>query len=490
MEEIGAEHIRRKARSDRRADHLAMQEIGARLLRDGIITEKELDEALERQRKEGGRLGQNLVALGFIKQEDLRDFFKRHPAVPVSVEDTGLTFSFIADLVMKHILFMGEFKLADVAHAVKLPISVVDAVMETLKRDRFVEVKGGTGYATVTYTFKITDPGRNRSNELMDICRYAGPAPVTLEEYRHMVESQTIKSIVVSEESVQEAFSHLIISDPLLKRLGPAISSGKAMFIYGPAGNGKTAIAETIGRVLPETVYIPHAILVGGQIIAMFDPVNHVPVLTDSDMGKVDQRWVEIQRPVIMTGGELSLRMLDLDFNPISKYYEASLQMKANNGIFIADDFGRQQIEPQSLLNRWIVPLDRHIDFMTLHTGMKFVIPFDMLVIFSTNLEPRTLVDEAFLRRIRYKIKIDHPSVEEYTAIFKKVCADNGIPFNKEPFDYLMDNYYKRLGVNLNACHPRDIIDHIIDSAHYYLHPPQLTKEGIDAAWLNYFVDM
>lgn len=467
-----------------------MTELGKRLLKERLVTETQLEEALERQLREGGRLGQNLVALGYITDEELQNFFRRRPASPTNVDGTGLTLAFIADLIMKHILFMGEFMLGEVAERVKLPFSVVDTALENLKRDRLVEVKGGTGYATVTYTFKITDQGKNRALELLDICRYAGPAPVTLDVYRKIVEHQTVKNIVINEESMRDAFSHLILSETLLKRLGPAISSGKAMFVYGPPGNGKTAIAETIGRFLPETVYIPYAITVGGQIISMFDPVNHVIAEPDKESEKVDQRWVKIRRPVIMTGGELSTRMLDLDFNPIAKFYEASLQMKANNGIFIADDFGRQQVDPQILLNRWIVPLDRNIDFMTLHTGMKFEIPFDMLVIFSTNIEPRDLVDEAFLRRIRYKIKIDHPSEKEYEAIFKKVCAANHIPFNREVFDYLMKHYYQRLGINLNACHPRDIMDHIIDSAHYYMHAPLLTTEGIDLAWQNYFVDM
>jgi predicted ATPase with chaperone activity len=271
--------------------------------------------------------------------------------------------------------------------------------------------------------------------------------------------------------------------------LGPAISSGKAIFIYGPPGNGKTTIAETIGKILPETVFIPSAIIVGGQIIAVFDPVNHFTP-DEAPSEDLDQRWVLIRRPVIMTGGELTLRMLDLDFNPISKFYEAPLQMKSNNGLFILDDFGRQQMDPHSLLNRWIVPLERRTDFMTLHTGMKFDIPFDQLVIFATNIEPKKLVDEAFLRRIRYKIKIDHPLEREYKAIFIKVCESNGIEFKVEVYDYLLKNYYKRLDVKLNACHPRDIIDHIIDDAHYYNHSPQLSREGIDIAWKNYFVDM
>ena len=467
-----------------------MREIGKKLLQEGIITEEQLDEALSRQHGEGGRFGDNLVALGFITESDLGKYFRKYPASPISLESTGLSLSFIEDLVMKHILFMGEFKIADVADRVKLPISVVAKALDILKRERLVEVKGGAGYAAVTYTFKITEPGKIRSSELLDLCRYAGPAPVTLDAYRTMVEHQTVKNIAVNEASIQQAFSHLILSETLLKRLGPAISSGKALFVYGPPGNGKTAIAETIGRVLPETVYIPYAITVGEQIITIFDPVNHHPAEPDKDADKVDQRWVKIRRPVIMTGGELSLRMLDLDFNPLSKFYEASLQMKANNGIFIADDFGRQQVDPQLLLNRWIVPLDRNVDFMTLHTGMKFVIPFDMLVIFSTNIEPRELVDEAFLRRIRYKIKIDHPSKEEYEAIFRRVCETNHIQFDRDVFAYLMNHYYKRLGINLNACHPRDIVDHLIDSAHYYRHPPQLTREGIDVAWQNYFVDM
>jgi hypothetical protein len=467
-----------------------MQELGKRLIKAGLVTELDLEKALERQKSEGGRLGQNLVALGAIGDDDLEKFFRRHPASPKTVRDTGLSLSFVADLIMKHIIFMGEFKLGDVAERVKLPITVVDSVMDVLKRDRMVEVKGGTGYATVTYTFKISEQGKIRSSELLDICHYAGPAPVTLDAYRTMVEHQTVKSTIISDEEIKAAFSHLILSDGLLKRFGPAICSGKAMFVYGPPGNGKTAIAETIGRVLPDEVYIPYAITVGGQIISMYDPVNHVPVEADQDADDVDQRWVKIRRPVIMTGGELSMRMLDLDFNPIAKYYEASLQMKANNGIFIADDFGRQQVNPQILLNRWIVPLDRNVDYMTLHTGMKFAIPFDMLVIFSTNIEPRELVDEAFLRRIRYKIKIDHPSGKEYEAIFRRVCETNQIPFDKDVFEYLMEHYYRRLGISLNACHPRDIVDHIIDNAHFYMHAPELTREGVDTAWQNYFVDM
>lgn len=464
-----------------------MEQLGTRLLKEGLINRKQLDTACERQRQCGGRIGQNLVTLGYLAETDLERFFRLIPQIPQTIEETGLEPQQLADLVLKHLLFMGEFKLADVAERVKLSLTVTERVFELLRRDKFVEVLGGAGYAAVTYTYKISDSGKGRGMELLNVCRYVGPAPVTLNSYRAMVEVQTIRSAIISSESVHQAFSQLIISEETLKLLGPAISSGRAIFLYGPPGNGKTTIAETIGNILPDNIYVPYAITVGGEIIDVFDPVNHQ--LVEGNVTS-DPRWVLIRRPVIITGGELVLRMLDLNFNPMAKFYEASLQMKANNGVFIVDDFGRQQIDPQHLLNRWIVPLDRRIDYMTLHTGMKFEIPFDMLVIFSTNLEPRHLVDEAFLRRIQYKIKIDHPSLDEFREIFRKVCQSNGVEFVAEVFAYLISHYYRRLAINFNACHPRDLVEHLLVNAHYYRQAPAMTKESIDEAWQIYFVDM
>jgi predicted ATPase with chaperone activity len=464
--------------------------LGEQLVEKKLLTEKELHMAVERQRLQGGRIGDNLVALGLISEEELSTFFKRTPQPPKTVEDTGLEISFIADLIMKHVLFMGEFTLAEVADKVKLPVSVVDKAVDVLRKEHLLEAKGAAQFTKAAYKFAITDQGKNRATDLLEVCRYVGPTPVPFDEYRAMVAVQTVKSIIVSEESVTESFSHLIVGEGLLKRLGPAVSSGKAIFLYGPPGNGKTSIAETIGKVLPGNIYMPHAVLVGGEIITVYDPVNNVAVEPELSADAVDQRWVQVQRPVVMAGGELTLKTLDLDFNPVTKFYEAPLQMKANNGLFIVDDFGRQQMDPQNLLNRWIVPLERRIDLLTLHTGMKFEIPFDQLVVFSTNIEPKNLVDEAFLRRIRYKIKIDHPMQDEYERIFVKMCESNGITFKKDMFEYLMDNYYRRLDVRLNACHPRDIIDQIIDNAIYHRHAPELTKETISAAWENYFVEL
>jgi len=465
------------------------QPIGQHLIEEDVVNEEQLKKALNRQRLHGGRLGHNLVALGYLSHEKLNTFFEKHPTSPKSVEETGLDISFISDLVMKHILHMGEFKLADLERSIKLPAVILDQAIEMLRHEKLIEVKGAAQYTKASFKFSINEHGKMRANELLEVCQYSGPAPVPLEEYCKMIELQTITNIMVDEKRVHEAFADLIISEQLLRRLGPAISSGHPMFIYGPPGNGKTTIAETIGKVLPDIIFVPHAIIVGGQIISIYDPVTHRPTENPVKYDDVDQRWVQVHRPVIIAGGELTLRTLDLDFNTIAKYYEAPLQMKANNGLFIVDDFGRQQIDPQQLLNRWIVNLDRKIDFMSLHTGMKFEIPFDQLVIFATNIEPKTLVDEAFLRRIRYKIKIGHPSEEEYEQIFRRVCESNDIAFRQEIFDYLLKHFYKRLDIHLNACHPRDIINHIIDDSRYYNHSPELTREAISDAWENYFVE-
>jgi energy-coupling factor transporter ATP-binding protein EcfA2 len=463
--------------------------LGQRLVKEKLVTEEQVHKAIERQKLHGGRIGDNIIALGYTTLEELNAFLKKKPDPPKTIADTGLDLSFVADLTMKHILFTGEFTIKDLSESIKLPLDILDPILETLRRDQLVEVKGTSGYAKYTYKYIITDQGKQRATELFDICRYAGPAPVRLDEYKKMVECQTIENIVLNEEVMNKAFSHIVISDDILKRLGPAISSGKALFIYGPPGNGKTTIAEAIGQILPDTIYIPYSIIVTGQIINIYDPVNHISVEHEAD-NHSDKRWLLVKRPVVMVGGELTIRMLDLDFNPISKFYEAPLQMKSNNGLFVVDDFGRQLVAPHILLNRWMVPLERRIDFMALHTGMKFDIPFDQLVVFSTNIEPKELVDEAFLRRIRYKIKIDHPTEDEYLNIFKKLCESNEIEFDKEVYDYLLNNYYKRLNVKLNACHPRDILDHIIDDAHYFNRSPQLTKDRIDTAWQSYFVDM
>ena len=463
--------------------------LGDRLKQQGV-TEEQLQQALERQRLHGGRLGANLEALGFISEEALKDAMRRDPPQPRSLEECGLSLPFIVDLIMKHLQGMGSFNSQEIAARVKLPLSIVERAMEEVRHAHFVDVKGAEGLTSMSYRYQLTDRGKQRCTELLGLSRYVGPAPVTLEAYRHMVEAQTIKNVLVGEADVREAFSQLIVSEQMLHRLGPAVSSGRSMFLYGPPGNGKTTIAETISKVLPEYVYIPYALLVGDEIITLFDPVNHREAPAGARPDDTDPRWAYIKRPIVMAGGELSLKMLDLEYDPVARFYQAPLQLKANNGLFIIDDFGRQQVEPQQLLNRWIVPLERRTDFLALQSGMKFEIPFDQLIIFSTNIDPKKLVDEAFLRRIRYKILIDHPSATEFEEIFQRVAASNSIEFSKEAFDFLVENFYKGLNVKFNACHPRDLIDQIIDAAHYHGHAPRMDRESLSEAWNNYFVDI
>lgn len=464
-----------------------MAELGSRLIELGVINAQQLEAALSRQRTHGGRLGVNLKAMGFIREEDLAKVFQRTPLPPKNIKETGLEYAMIEGLVLKQVLTLGEFKIADVSARVKLPPSMVEYVLENLRKEHLVEVKGASGYTSMAYEYRITEAGRDSASRLLELCRYVGPAPIPLEMYTEMIELQTVKGIVITEEEVKKAFSHLVISDRKVQQLGPAITSGQAMFIYGPPGNGKSSIAEAISSVLTDPIYIPYAVSVGEQIINIYDPISHI--LVEEDPGDIkDQRWLKVRRPVVMTGGELTMRMLDLDYNPVSKYYEASLQMKANNGLLIIDDFGRQQAEPRQILNRWIVPLDRRIDFMTLHTGMKFTIPFDMLMIFATNIEPKTLVDDAFLRRIRYKIKIDHPSADEFCGIFKAVCHANSVAFNQSAFNYLIDQFYNKRSISFSASHPRDIVDHVINYSRYYNRPPAMTEETVQYACENYFV--
>jgi len=463
------------------------------MLKEEIVNKEQLREAAHRQRLHGGRLDQNLVALGYITDDQLGSFFTRTPPAPEEVVDTGLDLDFIADLILKHAVGMGEFRLNDMSRRIGLSTNILDEAIELLRREKLVEVRSASQFVKSSFNFIITGPGKTRAGELMEICRYAGPAPVVLEDYRDMVENQSIRNIKLNDDIVHAAFSDLVISEHMLGRLGPAISSGAPIFIYGPPGNGKTTIAETIGQILPETIYVPHALYVGGQIITIFDPVNHTVVSGlpgDETLAEtVDQRWVRIQRPIVMTGGELTLRMLDLEFNSIAKFYEAPLQMKANNGLFILDDFGRQKMDPQSLLNRWIINLDRQIDFMSMHTGMKFEIPFDQIVIFATNLEPKTLVDEAFLRRIRYKIKIEQPTEDEFKEIFQRVCRMNNVNFNEDVFRHLIEHWYQRHNFDFSACHPRDLVDHINDLASFFDEKPEMTRSTIDHACENYFVE-
>jgi predicted ATPase with chaperone activity len=420
------------------------------------------------------------------------------PHMPKSIEGTGLTLGFLADLAIKIMYFEGYISGYEIAEAMKLPYSgVVDEVLEFLKREQFCEVKGAGGLGESAYQYVISLKGSEKAREVLDRGQYVGPAPVPLEDYTHAFHKQPLQNVAIHKRVVLQALSHVVLNERVYRQLGPAVNSGRSVFLYGPPGNGKTTVAESIGMMIfRDNIYVPYAVEVGGQIIKVFDSINHRPVegnrgASSSKRGnKTDRRWVKIHRPFIVTGGELTLEGLDLVYDSSSKFYEAPFQMRANGGMFLIDDFGRQQVRPRDLLNRWIVPLEKRVDFLTLHTGRKIEIPFDVLIVFATNLAPTDLVDEAFLRRIRHKIEIRDPSFEDYREIFKRVCAYKGVPHDDKALAYLLQEHYIKPQVPLRACHPRDIIDQLIDIARYQNRPPVLTKDLIDQACEAYFVEL
>jgi hypothetical protein len=418
--------------------------------------------------------------------------------VPRSVEDTGMSSGFLSDLALKTIYSSRELSGQAIAERLNLPFSgVVEEVLAFLKREQLVSITGSKGFDERAFRYSIASAGIERVREAMARSHYVGPTPVTLEAYQEAISRQTIGGVVVSQAEVEMALSHLVISHSMLMKIGPAVNSGRSIFLFGPSGNGKTVIARAMASMVGGDIYIPYAVEVDGYVIKVFDALNHEPVLAGNDgnpalaeAGRTDRRWIKIKRPVVVVGGELTLESLDLVYDDTSKYYEAPFQMKANGGMFLIDDFGRQQVRPRDLLNRWIVPLETRVDYLTLHTGKKIEIPFDQLIVFSTNIDPKALVDEAFLRRIRHKIKIGNPSEAEFHRIFQRVLAEKNIAFDQDGFIYLVREYYLKAKRELRCVHPRDIVDQIIDIAHYQGVRPALTKELIDQACSSYFAEI
>jgi len=411
------------------------------------------------------------------------------PPPPESLADTGISISLIEQLILKFLYFRGEVMGRDIASLVGLQYSLIDELLESLKRQHHVGIKKSLGMGNSSGIFALTESGRNLTREYLENNQYAGTVPVPLHQYAEVVRRQRLAENWLSPDSLKKAFKHLVVEQDILARIGPAVNSNKSFLIYGQPGNGKTALAESLFRVETAPIYLPYAIESQGNIIQLYDPIYHQKI-DDSESDSVtldrdhgyDRRWFKCRRPFIITGGELGLDMLDLSFNKVSKVYDAPFQLKANNGIYLIDDFGRQKASPAEILNRWIVPMERHVDYLSFQAGGKMTVPFEAFLIFSTNLRPEQLGDEAFLRRIQYKMFLRSPGRAEFIQIFERFAESRLLEYEPGVIEGFVEKHYVKGGKRYRRCHPRDVISHAIDLINFEARPKELTEDVLDRA--------
>jgi predicted ATPase with chaperone activity len=418
------------------------------------------------------------------------------PPVPDSLDELGIPPAVIEQLVLKFLYFRGELLGREIGSLLGLSFSLIDELMESLKRQHFVGVKKSLGMGNMSGIFALTEAGRSLAREHLQQNQYAGPVPVPLYQYAEVVRRQKLRDNWLSPQTLLGAFQHLVVEDDVLAQIGPAVNASKSFLIYGKPGNGKTALAESLFRVETEPIFMPYALECQGNIIQLYDPIYHQKI-EDENSGMsalsldlpYDKRWFQCKRPFIITGGELMLETLDLSYNAHSKIYDAPFQLKANNGIYLIDDFGRQKASPAEILNRWIVPMERHIDYLNFQAGGKMTVPFEAFLIFSTNLRPDQLGDEAFLRRIQYKMFLRSPKRPEFTQIFERFANGKGLECPQGLVDTFIEKHYIASGQPFRRCHPRDVLVHAIDIINFESRPKMLTEDILSRAFFSCFVE-
>jgi predicted ATPase with chaperone activity len=417
-----------------------------------------------------------------------------HPLAPTTIEASGLNETLVAQLVLKQLNVTAQCSGVELSRRTGLEFTVLEPVLETLRHASLCEIVGGGLLAGVSYEYRITDAGRRRAVLCLEQSQYVGIAPVPLAQYtQYMAALARATQRKITRDRVHRALSHLVLSNGVIDQIGLAATAGHSMFVYGPPGNGKTVIASAVHTLLDDEMAIPYALEVEGQIVKLFNPINHDPLpAPDEDYaagGRTDKRWVRCRRPKVMVGGELTMRSLDLAYSETSGFYSAPVHLTANGGVLVIDDFGRQQCSPRDLLNRWIVPLETRCDFLTLETGQSFEIPFMVMLVFATNMKPAELVDEALLRRIQYKVLAESPTSDDFKRIFAACCRARGLERGEELVDSLIASYILPRGIQLRGCQPRDLIDHALARAAYLNYPRELTLELLEAACGGYFLE-
>lgn len=412
---------------------------------------------------------------------------------PRTLAETGLDRDFVAELISRHLYAAGVLTLGQLTERLALAGSILEGILGFLRKEARVEVLGGAPGST-ELRYALTDRGRAVALEGLLRSGYIGPAPVPLDAYTAVVRAQSVRHSLITRALMREAFQGVVVRESLLDQFGPALHSGRAIFVYGPPGTGKTYLTQRLASLLGDAVLIPHATTIGDAVVQVFDPVLHQPAVEAHPPASTilreghDPRYVLCRRPAVLTGGELTLDMLELQYDPAHKLYRAPLQLKATNGLYIIDDLGRQRVAPVDLLNRWIVPMETGVDYLTLGSGQRFSVLFDVVLVFSTNLNPLELADEAFLRRLGYKLRFDTLDPGEYEAIWRQVCAQLGITFDASMLSYVLKRFYAGSQVPLLPCHPRDLLGLVADHCRYHGEPVQVTPENLDFAWNTYFI--